>query len=212
MPYLNEAAFALQEGAGDMKTIDKTAVEFGLPMGPFTLVDNIGIDVCGEVVKILMESYGNRMTPADLWNDLMEAKRFGRKTGSGFYNYNSPNDDFVETACRNIQKKTGVQQTEFSIERLIYPMINEAALCLEEHVASPRDIDIGLLAGIGFPQEKQGLLKYADSLGLDRVLAKMEGFYQKFGSRFFPAPILRRMVNANFLGVKTKRGFFVEVA
>jgi len=168
--------------------------------------------VCGEVVKILMESYGNRMTPADLWNDLMGAKRFGRKTGSGFYNYNSPNDDFVETACRNIQKKTGVGQTEFSIERLIYPMINEAALCLEEHVASPRDIDIGLLAGIGFPQEKQGLLKYADHVGLDKVLAQMEDFYQKFGSRFFPAPILRRMVNANFLGVKTKRGFFVEVA
>jgi len=210
MPYLNEAAFALQEGAASLKEIDQAAVAFGLPMGPFTLVDNLGIDVCAEVVTVLLESYGNRMAPAELWKKLTDAKRYGVKSGSGFYNYSGEEDDFLAKSCLEIQKKTGIQKTGFSIERLVYPMINEAALCLEEHVASARDIDISLLAGIGFPQEKGGLLKYADSVGLDTVLNKLESYNQKFGSRFFPAPLLRRMVYANFLGTKTKRGFFVE--
>jgi 3-hydroxyacyl-CoA dehydrogenase len=130
------------------------------------------------------------------------------KSGGGFYDYGGETTSFVEKACAEIQKETEIIKTEFSIERLIYPMINEAALCLEEHVASARDIDISLLTGIGFPQDKGGALKYADSVGLDIVLKKLEEYYQKFGPRFFPAPLLRRMVNANFLGAKTKRGFF----
>jgi len=210
MPYLNEAAYALQEGAADMKTIDQAAVAFGLPMGPFTLVDNLGIDVCAEVVKVLLESYGNRMAPAEIWQKMIDAKRFGVKSGKGFYEYGGEESDFLSKACSEVQKATGISKTPFSVERLIYPMINEAALCLEEHVASARDIDISLLAGIGFPQDKGGLLKYADTIGLDSILKTLEGLYGKFGARFFPAPLLRRMVNANFLGVKTKRGFFTE--
>jgi 3-hydroxyacyl-CoA dehydrogenase len=210
MPYLNEAAYCLQEGAASMRDIDQAVVAFGLPMGPFTLVDNLGIDVCAEVVKVLLESYGNRMAPAQLWQKMIDAKRFGMKSGGGFYDYGGETSNFTEKACAEIQKETGKRGSEFSIERLIYPMINEAALCLEEHVASARDIDISLLTGIGFPQDKGGALKYADSVGLDVVLKKLEEYYQKFGARFFPAPLIRRMVYANFLGVKTKRGFFTE--
>jgi len=212
MPYLNEAAFALQEGAATTKEIDKAAVEFGLPMGPFTLVDNLGIDVCSEVVKVLMESYGNRMAPAQIWKKLIDAKRMGVKSGSGFYEYGGDDGGFIEKACAEVQRETEKKGTEFSFERLMYPMINEAALCLEEHVASARDIDISLLTGVGFPQEKEGLLKYADTVGLDVVLEKLEKYQSQFGDRFFPAPLLRRMVNANFLGKKTKRGFFTEVS
>jgi 3-hydroxyacyl-CoA dehydrogenase len=208
MPYLNEAAFCLQEGAATAEEIDQAAVSFGLPMGPFTLVDNLGLDICYDVVKVLLDSYGNRMAPAEIWMSLYEAKRYGRKTGSGFYEYDGRVSGELEKIVADLQKKLTVQKSKFSIERLIYPMVNEAALCLEEHVAEPSDIDMAMVAGIGFPQDKEGILHYADQAGLDEVLRALDNLYREFGSRFWPAPRLRRMVGAGFLGRKAGRGFF----
>ena len=88
-------------------------------------------------------------------------------------------------------------------------MINEAALCLEENVATASDIDLAMVAGVGFPQEKAGLLRYADEVGLDHVLGQLEVFYMEHGDRFWPAPRLRRMVGAGFLGKKSGRGFHI---
>ena len=84
MPYLNEAAYCLQEGAAAVEEIDQAIVAFGLPMGPFTLVDQLGPEICSDVVQVLVDSYGNRMKPAEIWGKLYEAKRVGRKTGAGF--------------------------------------------------------------------------------------------------------------------------------
>lgn len=208
MPYLNEAAYCLQEGAAGIQEIDAAAVKFGLPMGPFTLVDNLGLDVCFDVVKVLLDSYGNRMKPAEIWGKLYEAKRFGRKTGAGFYNYGSGDDKALQNIIEDFKKSAPSKKTKCSIERLIYPMVNEAALCLEEHVSSAGDIDLGMVAGIGFPQDKEGILHYADQVGLDQVLNTLLDFYHEFGERFWPAPLLRRMVGAQFLGKKSGRGFF----
>ncbi|OGW87105.1 MAG: hypothetical protein A3C35_06995 [Omnitrophica bacterium RIFCSPHIGHO2_02_FULL_46_11] len=208
MPYLNEAAYCLQEGAATIQEIDQAMVSFGLPMGPFTLVDNLGLDVCFDVVKVLLDSYGNRMEPATIWLKLYEAKRFGRKTGAGFYEYGGSNDGALGKIISDLQKTSNIKKTKFSSERLIYPMMNEAALCVEEHVATESDIDMSMVAGIGFPQDKEGILHYADQIGLDQVLQTLEKLYREFGSRFWPAPRLRRMVGAQFLGKKTGRGFF----
>lgn len=208
MPYLNEAAFCLQEGAATVQEIDQAMVNFGLPMGPFTLVDNLGLDICFDVVKVLLDSYGNRMEPAEIWLGLYEAKRYGMKTGAGFYEYDGRNDGFLQKVIADIQKKPGVGKTKFSAERLIYPMVNEAALCVEEHVAAESDIDMAMVAGIGFPQDKEGILHYADQVGLDVVLKQLETLYKEFGVRFWPAPRIRRMVGAGFLGRKSGRGFF----
>ena len=208
MPYLNEAACCLQEGAASVQEIDQAMVQFGLPMGPFTLVDNLGLDVCFDVVKVLLDSYGNRMSPAEIWSKLYEAKRYGMKTGAGFYEYDGRNDGLLQKIITGLQKKPGAKKTEFSAERLIYPMINEAALCVEEHVAAESDIDMSMVAGTGFPQDKEGILHYADQVGLDVVLKTLESLYQEFGARFWPAPRLRRMVGAGFLGKKSGRGFF----
>lgn len=208
MPYLNEAAFCLQEGALTAQEMDQAAVSFGLPMGPFTLVDNLGLDVCFDVVQVLLDSYGNRMQPAAIWHQLYEAKRFGRKTGAGFYDYEGQGDGTLEQIIREVQKEGNLKKTKFSLERLIYPMVNEAALSLEEHVATESDIDMAMVAGIGFPQAQEGILHYADQVGLDQVLTMLEQFYREFGSRFWPAPRLRRMVGAKFLGRKSGRGFF----
>ncbi len=208
MPYLNEAAYCLQEGAATAQEIDKAVVAFGLPMGPFTLVDNLGLDVCYDVVKVLLDSYGNRMQPADIWNKLYALKRFGRKTGAGFYDYGSGKGDEVEKIVSDFKKQPNFKKTSFSIERIIYPMINEAILCVDEHVSSESDIDMAMIAGIGFPQETEGILHYADQVGLDNVLKSLDQLYKDHGSRFWPAPRLRRMVGAQYLGKKTGHGFF----
>lgn len=211
MPYLNEAAFCLQEGAASREEIDAKVREFGLPMGPFVLVDQLGIDVCFDATKVLLESYGNRMKPAAIWYQLYEAKYLGAKTGAGFFSYSADKPDLLPQMVEKVQKQTGIVGTEFSLERLLYPMINEAVLCLEENVAKTADIDLSLVAGIGFPPEKGGILKYADEIGLDHVLHTLEKLYKQFGERFWPAPRLRRMVGANFLGKKTGRGFYEYV-
>ena len=208
MPYLNEAAYCLQEGAAGREDIDKAATDFGLPMGPFTLVDQLGIDVCYDVVRVLLNSYGNRMQPAEIWGKLYQAKYFGRKTGAGFYTYDPDKKDSLAQWVKEVQTDKS-KKSAFSLERLLFPMINEAALCLEENVASASDIDLAMVAGTGFPQEKGGLLRYADEVGLDEILKKIETFHREHGERFWPAPRLRRMVGAGFLGKKCGRGFHI---
>ncbi len=206
MPYLNEAAYCLQEKAASREEIDRAAVDVGLPMGPLTLVDQLGLDVCYDVAQVLLQGYGNRMEPAKIWKTLYDAKYLGRKVGAGFYVYDPDKQDQLSNWIDEIQRgspKKGL----FSLERILYPMINEAALCLEENVASASDIDLAMVAGIGFPQDKGGLLRYADEVGLDRILARLEEFYQEHGDRFWPASRLRRMVGARFFGKKSGRGF-----
>lgn len=208
MPYLNEAAYCLQEGAASREEIDQKVREFGFPMGPFTLVDQLGIDICFDATKVLLQSFGNRMKPAEIWDALAEKKYIGAKAGAGFFSYSPEKPDIIPDLVRQVQAKTGKKGTKFSLERLIYPMINEAALCLEEHVAKAADIDIAMLAGVGFPQDKGGILKYADEIGLDHVLHTLEQLTQEHGDRFWPAARLRRMVGAKYLGKKSGRGFF----
>lgn len=208
MPYLNEAISCLQEGAATTEEIDVAATEFGFPMGPFTLLDNIGIDIAHSVARVLFDAFGHRMPPAPLLEAVFEAGRYGRRTGAGFYSYGKADEDWLEKQIARIQKQTGVSGTDFSVERLLYPMVNEAALCLEEEVATPSDIERALLAGIGFPREVGGVLHYADQQGLDQVVDGLDRWKETLGPRFWPAPLLKRMVGAGHLGVKTDRGFF----
>jgi 3-hydroxyacyl-CoA dehydrogenase len=208
MPYLYEAVYCLQEGAAERKQIDDKAREFGLPMGPFTLMDNLGLDICYHVTKIMHEAYGQRAKPPELVEQIYQNKLFGVKSGAGFYVYMEDKKDLIPEFISQIQQKTGKKGTKFTIQRLIYPMINEAVMCLDEGIASATDIDIALLAGIGFPQKTKGLLHYADSIGLDVVLNELIELEKEHGERFHPAVLLRRMVDAGYLGQKTKKGFF----
>ncbi|MBI4432136.1 MAG: 3-hydroxyacyl-CoA dehydrogenase [Candidatus Omnitrophica bacterium] len=207
MPYLNEAAFCVEEGSADFKAVDKAMVDFGFPMGPFVLVDTIGLDICHDVVGVLMEEYGQRMTPARIWEAIYSKGRYGVKTGAGFYNYSGVEDKTVDQVLAKIQSQSSAKKAPFTVNRLLLAMINEAALCLQENVASAGDIDVAMLAGTGFPQAKGGLLRYADEIGLDVILKELEALYAIYGDRFFPAPLIKRMVKARFLGKKSKRGF-----
>ena len=209
MPYLNEAAYCVQEGAASARAIDEAAVQFGFPMGPFTLVDNLGFDVCREVVNVLLDAYGSRVAPAAIWERLYALKRYGTKSGAGFYLYGEragqPDPDLeriIAELCRSRKP------TAFSIHRLVLPMINETIRCLEERVCTAADADLSVIAGLGFPQSKGGILHYADEVGLDTVLKELEQLAREHGERFWPSPLLKRKVAAGHLGKKLKRGFF----
>ena len=90
----------------------------------------------------------------------------------------------------------------------MFAMINEAAHCVQENISSRADIDLAMLAGLGFPQDKGGILHYADGIGVDVIIDSLKKFAAEFGERFHPAYILKQMVAINQLGKKTKRGFF----
>ncbi len=210
MPYLNEAAFCVQEGAASPKAIDEAMTALGFPMGPFMLVDNLGFDVCREVVNVLLDAYGSRMQPAAIWERLHALKRFGVKAGAGFYRYGDqagqPDPD-LEHIIQELRTSSRVA-SEFSPNRLMLAMINEAIRCLEEHVCTAADVDLAVIAGLGFPQSKGGLLHYADELGLDTVLSELRRLTEVHGERFWPAPLLKRKVAAGHLGKQAKKGFF----
>ena len=208
MPYLNEAAYALQEGGAGLEEIDRAMVAFGFPMGPFTLVDTLGLEVCHSVVKTLLEEYGERMKPAEIWDHLQTKGRYGMKRGKGFYTYgkNLEADEEMRSLLQALSKKYSKQP--FSVERMVFPMINEAALCLQEGISRASEIDLAMLTGIGFPPSREGLLHFADQVGLDVIVRQLEAWSLQMGGRFWPAPLLRRMAKANHLGLKTKKGFF----
>jgi len=209
VPYLNEATYCLQEGAATATEIDEAIVEFGMPMGPFTLMDMLGLDICSDVGKYLYSEYGERGKPAALFEMLYKAGRFGEKVGAGFYGYGDQTDEPVKEMIAQVQEETGIKGTPFSVERCFLPLINEATLCLQENIASPTDIDMALMAGTGMKKgaTPMGPLAIADEMGLDKVLAQLEEFEAQFGERFRPARLLRLKVKANHLGVKTGRGF-----
>ncbi len=214
MPYLNEAACCVQEGNATPRQIDEAIIAFGLPMGPFTLVDNLGFDVCREVVQVLIDAYGDRMQPAALWERIYAKGRYGAKVGAGFYLYGDragQPDSELEAIINDLKTHT-TPQGEFSVNRVVLPMVNEAIRCLEEQVCTASEIDLAVVAGLGFPPSRGGILHYADELGLDTVLNELVRLTKQLGSRFWPSPLLKRKVAAGHLGKKTKKGFFDSTA
>lgn len=208
MSYLNEAVLCVQEAAASCKDIEQDMIAFGMPVGPFALLDTVGLDISYDVARILFESYGPRMAPAALLAELVKAERFGVKNGHGFYEYEGPDTGMLERLIEKVRHETGHRNTPWKPTRLLFAMVNEAVLALQEGVASARDIDLAMVAGIGFPKEKEGPLHYADALGIDTVLAELELYARTLGERFWPAPMLRRMVAAGFTGSAAGRGFF----
>jgi 3-hydroxyacyl-CoA dehydrogenase len=210
MPYLNEAVLCLQEGAATAAEIDEAMTDFGWPMGPFTLIDMIGIDVCADVGQYLYSKYGDRVAPAALWKKLIASGRFGEKAGAGFYGYGEETDAPVRQMIKELQESGQVPTgTEFSVDRLMMPMINEAAMCLEEDIANVNDVDMACIAGLGMMvgDQRMGPLEYADEVGLDVVVQKLEELEKKYGPRFHPVDLLYQKVKAGELGKKTGRGF-----
>ena len=202
-PYLNEALYLLQEGNVSAQEIDKAAVEFGLPMGPFTLFDMTGIDVCAHVTEFLYKEYGQRFEPAPLLHLLVEKKFLGQKTGAGFYSHPAghiPKKDEPKQLNPELANLLAQAQKErpsvsapgkFDIHRVIMPMFNEALYAIQEKVAEPLDVDVAMQWGCGL---NRGLVSIAEDKGFDWCLTELETQQKIHGERFRPAWMLRKLV------------------
>jgi 3-hydroxyacyl-CoA dehydrogenase/enoyl-CoA hydratase/3-hydroxybutyryl-CoA epimerase len=200
MPWLNEAAYCLWEGY-ELTAIDQALKGFGMPMGPFELMDEIGIDVAAKVAKILHESLGARAEPSPLLEKISASKRLGRKSGLGFYFWDKPGGKRLEPDVGGIHellfKDRAKGKPEFTpeavVRRTLFPMVNEAAVILEEKlVTGPDQVDLGVIFGLGFPPFRGGLLRWADSIGLAKIEAELGRLAQVHGNRFQPTEALRR--------------------
>ncbi len=194
LPYMNEAAYLLEEGVAP-RTIDKIATDFGMPMGPIELTDQVGVDVGYKVAHILEEAFGERMKVADILKQVYDKKFLGKKTGKGFYAY-SGKAKTVNTEITYPSVRSSAS-SEDALKRMIYIMINEAARCLEEGVIdSAGTVDIGMVMGTGFPPFRAGLLSYADSIGLDKIIQDLKRFQETVSkTRFQISPTLEKLAS-----------------
>ncbi|MGK5090579.1 fatty acid oxidation complex subunit alpha FadJ [Deltaproteobacteria bacterium TL4] len=217
-PFMDEVAVLALEGM-DFHRIDQAMLRFGCPVGPVTLMDEVGIDVAAHVAKQLSEAFGERMTGSNpaAFNDFMEQKIMGRKSGQGFYLYESKKGNPLKQVQTMFAKVTGKSKSSKPVnpkavsivrkyakastsakagieeiqDRIILRMVNEAAFCLQEGILKdPVDGDIGAIFGLGFPPFLGGPFRYMDKLGIENVVEKLNKLRDQYGVRFDAAPIL----------------------
>ncbi len=203
IPYLIEAAHFLQEGMDIQKVDDLYKKQFGMPMGPFHLLDEIGLDVGVKVSKIFRESLGERIEIPDTMVKLEKSDRMGKKNKKGFYLWDeNGKKGGVDTSIYSefgLGTPTNPLTDEEIIGRGIYNMINEAATVLieEKIVESPGELDLAMIMGTGFPPFRGGLLRYADTIGTQKICDDLEVFATKYGERLRPMQTLRTMAKTN---------------
>jgi 3-hydroxyacyl-CoA dehydrogenase/enoyl-CoA hydratase/3-hydroxybutyryl-CoA epimerase len=192
-PYLAEVIHLLEAGAS-IEAIDRAMVNWGFPVGPVTLVDEVGIDVAAKIAGVLAEAYGDRMMMPDRFSRLADDDRKGRKNGRGFYLYEHGEKGGVdESIYQTLGLGPRVMLPERDIqERLALRFINEAARCLEEGIVrSARDGDVGAIYGLGFPPFRGGPFRHLDQSGIAAVVERMDALADAHGDRFRPAGTLR---------------------
>jgi 3-hydroxyacyl-CoA dehydrogenase / enoyl-CoA hydratase / 3-hydroxybutyryl-CoA epimerase len=188
-PYMNEAAQLLVSGVRP-DDIDAAMVQFGFPVGPITLLDEVGIDVALHACEVLQGAFGERLTPPPALAALVKDGRLGRKAGKGFYTYTNGKKGGVDASIYpllGLQPNGGIPMAEI-VQRLTYAMLNEAARAVAEGVVrTPRDGDIGAIYGFGFPPFRGGPLRYLDDVGADRLYAELQRLGERLGPRFTPS-------------------------
>ncbi|HEX8170872.1 MAG TPA: 3-hydroxyacyl-CoA dehydrogenase NAD-binding domain-containing protein [Thermoanaerobaculia bacterium] len=194
-PYMNESGFLLEEG-NSIESLDKAMVDFGMPMGPMALLDEVGIDVAAKVAGILTEAFGARMQKSTVVEKLYADGRHGKKNSKGLYLYENGKRKGPDAS---VYKVLGVRaprpaDEKAVVERMLLAMINEASLILDEKiVASAGELDLAMIMGTGFPPFRGGLLRYADALGLPYILARLDELSTRVGPRFRPNEPLKRL-------------------
>ena len=198
-PYMNEAARIVSEGVA-IDVIDRSLKQWGFPVGPMQLLDEVGIDVAAKVGPIMVEAFGARMEPPAIMAKLHEDGRLCRKNGRGFYRYSAGERGSVDPSVYRLLggRPEKPMDPVLIAERCALLMINEAVLCLEEGIIeNARDGDVGAVFGLGFPPFRGGPFRYVDEVGADVIVEKMEKLVARCGERFEPAPRLRRMAESS---------------
>ena len=196
MPYLMEAVQLLDEGYA-AHVIDQVMLEFGMPMGPLRLIDEVGLDVAHHVAEDLGQRLTHLNPPSNTLKTLLKEKTLGRKTGAGFYRYNSkgkviePNPTLSKST---LDPDSG--QLGNLIDRMVLAMVNEAARCLEEKVVrTPEDVDFGMILGTGWAPFRGGPLRYADSIGAERLVEHLRRLEKAQGAFFRPCALLEKLAH-----------------
>ncbi|MFL5516546.1 MAG: fatty acid oxidation complex subunit alpha FadJ [Gemmatimonadales bacterium] len=194
-PYLGQAGLLVEEGV-PIELVDRSMTEWGFPVGPVALLDEVGLDVAQKAAKVMQEAFGERMRPGAGLERLLQAGRLGRKNGRGFYRYKDGHKTGVDDGIYGLLnvKPSDSADPETVRRRLVYAMLNEAAAaCGEGVIRSARDGDIGAIYGIGFPAFRGGPLRMIDDLGAARVIETLYELQDRYGERFRPAPALAEM-------------------
>ncbi len=206
-PYMREAIVMAQDGV-PMADIEKAALTFGMPMGPFALLDEVGLDIASHVIKTLHQGLGERMVPPAVMAEIDNLKLLGRKGKKGIYLYNEKGDrQFVKEKKKKrylfnpdveaIMSKhsKGLKKTAGEIQdRLFLAMAAEAARCLEEKVVTaPSQLDLAMIFGIGFPPFVGGICRYMDSMGVALAYQKLSYLAQVAGLNYEPCKLLEEM-------------------
>lgn len=195
-PYLNESLILLEEGATP-RAIDQAALAFGMPMGPITLSDVVGLDTCLYAGTVVNTAFADRASPSGILGALVKQGRLGQKSGAGFYSYakgsRGADDPALDGILQPFRKAPRSHTPQELTERLFLPMLVEASRVLSEGIVrDPVDLDMGLILGIGFPTFRGGLLRWADNLGLKNVLALLEK-YARLGPRYQPTEQMKKL-------------------
>ncbi len=192
MSYLREALYLLEEGY-TVPDIDSAMRRFGMPMGPFEVVDEVGLDVAHKVAGVLSAAFPDRMQPSSALEKMIAAGRLGRKNGTGFYRHKGR----TRKADRGVRGLLGMhharrpQSVDALAERMVLAMINEAARCVEEGiVAGAEQVDLAMVFGAGFPPYRGGVLRHADTMGLQAVVDRLRALRAEKGLRFEPCALL----------------------
>lgn len=195
-PYLSEASFLIAEGV-PIEAIDAALVEFGFPVGPLTLLDEVGIDVAAKVAHVLREAFAERMPSPPGIDALLKDQRLGKKNQRGFYVYGAgkaaKQADAGVYSVLAVDPSRPLPASEIA-QRCVLQMVNEAAHCFSDGVLrSARDGDIGAIFGLGFPAFRGGPFRYLDSVGALEVVRRLETYRTSHGPRFSPAKVLTQM-------------------
>ena len=213
MAYLGEALLMVEEGAR-IEEVDRAMLDFGMPMGPLALLDQIGIDVAAHVAEVLGAAFRERAPRSKALAVLKDKGWLGRKSGRGFYVYRGRDGEGGGTGdgdARGVPGEVNASVYRLISEherrdvapgpaesRLVLPMINEAARCLESGIVrTPAQVDLGMVLGTGFPPFRGGLLRHADSLGLPAVVRGLEAMAAVHGTRFVATRLLLEMTRDN---------------
>ncbi|MGB5525966.1 MAG: 3-hydroxyacyl-CoA dehydrogenase NAD-binding domain-containing protein [Gemmatimonadota bacterium] len=205
-PYLNEAGFLLQEGVA-VEAIDGALESFGMPMGPLRLLDEIGFDVARHASREMTAAFGERMRPSGVLDRMIEDARLGKKNGLGFHRYQDGRDRGADPTVQGLLSRDGAAvpgEATSSVSadeirrRCLYIMVNEASYALEEQVVEgPDPVDLAMVMGTGFPPFRGGLLRWADSEGIQKIHDALSKYAGTLGNRFAPAPLLVGMAEQN---------------
>jgi 3-hydroxyacyl-CoA dehydrogenase/enoyl-CoA hydratase/3-hydroxybutyryl-CoA epimerase len=186
-PYMNEAANILLANE-PIEQLDGALLDFGFPVGPITLLDEVGVDIGAKIMPILVNELGERFKGPDVFDTLLNDGRKGRKSGKGFYTYKGKKKEVDKSVYKlmNLTPESKLSDNDIAL-RCVLPMLNEAVRCLDDGIIrSPRDGDIGAIFGIGFPPFLGGPFRYMDQFGLKELVEKMNEFASKYGERYAP--------------------------